>query len=142
MNTFRSLIHFFKNDRDDIQTINNSINNYISNYYSLTNRSIIINKNYENQLNVRCPTCRKQIDQSKHIFSIFVNTECVCCLKSISKVVLFPCKHANVCKKCWKKIKKKSESPPFFIFENGDPVPITNQQINLFIRKTKLFLPW
>lgn len=143
MNTLRNIIHnFVKDEKDDLQKINLAINNYIAKYYELSNRCININKNYENQLNVKCPSCRKSLETTNNYPSVFVHTECICCLKSISKVVLFPCKHANICKRCWKKMKKKSKSPPFFIFENGDPVPITHSQIRLFIRKTKLFLPW
>lgn len=49
----------------------------------------------------------KQYTQYTLVKPIFRNEECVCCVESKPQIVFFPCKHSNLCIKCYKLLDKK-----------------------------------
>lgn len=116
---------------------------YIEQYRMRTGNKIKINKQYDDLMKVKCPTCRKQLTFKKKRLSVYVHTDCVCCLNSISKAIVLSCKHANICYKCYKKLKKDPDPyPSLFVFENGNPVSISRTQMRLYKDKSKLGYLW
>lgn len=49
----------------------------------------------------------KQYKQYTLVKPVFRSEECVCCVASKPQIVFFPCKHSNLCIKCYKLLDKK-----------------------------------
>lgn len=119
------------------------IEEYQERYYREHGVRIYINHEHDRQMAMTCPTCRKPLKISKRPRTVYVRTECVCCLKEVSKTVHLSCRHANICRNCYEQLKMhQSTNPPYFIFSNGNPVDITNEQIHLYVRKKNCFVDW
>lgn len=132
------------NRQNDIYQIEYEINKYINDYFEKHNKVICINRGIDNQKILKCPTCRKAINLNKRIKKIHVQTECVICLRSVSKTVLFSCSHGNVCTECFSRIRDEHLKVyhPYFVHENGSPVKISNKQHKLYLKKKELLLDW
>ena len=128
----------------EISKLNYEISKYINDYYDKHNKVLYINHDVDKQRVLKCPTCRKAIDLNKRIKRIYVQTECICCLKHVSKTVLFSCSHANVCTQCFLRIRDEHLKVyhPYFINENGSPVKISNKQHKMYLKKKELLLDW
>lgn len=136
-------VNFFKKKRDGINEINEDIKTYIEHFEIRNEKRIHINKDYTNQLKTKCPTCRKTIKMKQKPMCVYVQTDCVICLQTITKSVILSCKHANVCKRCYKKmIKDPYPYPSLFNYSNNEPVKVTREQLNLYKRKTSLGYEW
>ena len=119
------------------------IEEYQERYYREHGVRIYPNHEHDRQAVLTCPTCRKPLKSSKKPHTVYVRTECVCCMKEVSKTVHLACRHANICRDCYGKLKQYwCANPPYFIFPNGGPVDITNEQVNLYMRKKSCFIEW
>ena len=54
--------------------------------------------------------------------------------------MILSCKHANICKECYKQIVHENSS--LFITDDGAKIEITAEQKALYKNKTQWGLPW
>lgn len=129
--------------RDRVRRVNDDIEQYMDRYYSDHGIRIYLNHDHDHQLEITCPTCRKKLRISKRRRTVYVRTECVRCLKEVTKTVVLSCRHANICRNCYENlIEHRRDVPPYFVYGNGDPVDITNEQVHLYVRKKKCYSDW
>ena len=129
--------------QERVKHVNEDIDEYLERYYRENMIRIYPNHEHDQQLEITCPTCRKHLKIPKRRRSVYVRTECVCCLKEVTKTVVLSCRHANICRDCYEKIiEQNKDDPPYFLYGNGEPVDITNEQIHLYVRKKSCYLDW
>lgn len=130
--------------REQIQKMEQDIQKYIQDYYIKHQRIIHPNHDINNNKLLKCPMCRRGINLNKKIQRVYVQTECICCLQPVSKTVLLTCSHANICIKCFRRIREEHIKiyHPYFIHEDGTPVSFCRKQEELYERKKQLLLMW
>ncbi len=139
-----SYVPKFKRRMDKIRDIDEDMQAYVQDYYKKHHKRIYPNRDLNDNKLLKCPTCRKPINLNRQLKTIYVQTECICCLEPVSKTIMLSCSHANICIKCFKRIRNEHVKiyHPYFIFEDGTPVAFCRKQYELYVRKQKLMLNW
>ena len=120
---------FFTNKNDDLEYVREKVKKYIARYYHRHKKIIQINPKFDDVDVFKCPTCRKEIDNSSYK-RVYVNTICVCCFKEVTQTILLSCDHANICFACFI-IMQIKDDVPYFIFDTGEPVRTSKRQIDV-----------